>query len=653
MITAKRSPLIHVRRLVPGGPVALAAMILASPCLGYSFLYDDFDFLSHAHSPRPGIFLPDPRSLFYRPLSRDFWFGALAFVHLDRPWVFHILNALLFALAVILLTSLSNRLAGPRAALIAGFSFAGLGSIPLLVGWAGGVQDLLAVNLVLAAILLRLAHRDILAIVAVAAAILSKETAVAAVPVLAALHWLFERRRVSLKSDVVPYAGLLLLWALIHPGVHILAQRSFESGTGGYLGLGQPDRAAGIVKSVLTLANVPVARVALNTLGVRWIALAAAGVLAWISLSRVEAGDPADPHPAPVPTNRVLVFAMLLTALPMALTLALVRHWAPYYACIPALGTSLAAGVLLRARRPAAAGAFLMGFMALGVLARGAALNPSITSEMTFERTSRSLQRVEAGFKRLHPSLTPGSSVYVSVQVHGIEGVYAHMYRFQALRVWYQDPSLLTAKPQMRRLGSTRDYLFWIEPNLDIGEIDLATLRPRSSGARPAYARYQKTLRAYAFGLAGSGESIRAARILTGMPEPNAIVWGLDARIAAMVLLADGKESFADDLLAHVPAMSREDMLAALCGVLADLPPGRDWDDAGLAAFGIHPDDVGAARFLMNWFAAHGYEASAIRFAERVLRVLPGDAEAVAVRAALEGKQAQDRVTPHDSEDSP
>src|SRR4029077_14833176 len=115
-----------------GALPALAAVILAAPFLGTSFLYDDFDFLSAAHAPRFGSFLPDARSLFYRPLSREVWFGAVSLLHLDRPGVFHALNTLLLALAVIGLTSLAHRLLGRRAALIAGFTLAGLGSIPIL-----------------------------------------------------------------------------------------------------------------------------------------------------------------------------------------------------------------------------------------------------------------------------------------------------------------------------------------------------------------------------------------------------------------------------------------------------------------------------------------------------------------------------------------
>jgi hypothetical protein len=633
-------------------PPALAAVVLAAPCLGYSFLYDDYDFLYSVHSHRLVDLLPDPRSLFYRPLSREAWFGAISLLHLDRPMVFHVLNALLLALAVILLASLANRLAGPRAAVIAGFTFAGLGSMPILVGWAAGVQDILAIDLLLGAILLRLARRDLLAVLAAAAAILSKETAVAVIPVLASLRWLLERRRFSLKSDVAPYALLLLLWLLMHPGVHILLQRRFAANTGGYLGLDQPDRTAAVVKSMLTLANIPVAEVALGAIGFRWIGLAVACGLIWIALPRVEPRSPMGGHGVPVTTGRLLVLSGLLAILPMTVTLALVRLWEPYYSCIPALGTSLVAGALLRSQRTAAISVFLIGFMTLGVLARAAELDPSITAEMTFERTSRSLQRVEAGFKRLYPSLPPGSSLYVSAQVHGIEGVYTHMYRFQALREWYHEPSLITAKPQAQRTGSEHEYLFWIEPNLDIGEIELSTLRPRSSGARPEYLRYQKTVRGYAFGLAGSGQSIRAAQTLLRMPEPNALLWGLDARIAAMFLLADGKEAYARDLLAHVPTMSREDALGALSGVLADLPPGRDWDDAGLEAFGIRSDDIGADRQLMKWFATYGYERSATRFAQRILRDLPADPEATALITASARKQAGDRVTTFSSPDS-
>jgi len=630
---------------------ALAAVILALPCFSYTYLYDDYDFLPRARSFHLASLAPDPQVIFYRPLSREVWFGLATLAHLDSPFALHILNAMWLALGVFLLTKLADRLLGFRAALIAGFCFAGLGALPVLI-WASGVQDLMAIDLVLAAFLLRLAGRPLLAFLAMAGAILSKETAIAILPLFAPLEWVLERKAVRFSSIVLPSLGLLIVWLTVHPGVHALFGRGLASGSGGYLGFDQPDRARAIGNTLLALVNIPVGRISRENLGIRLIALVLACALIFVALRGDGGRNPSDLS-VRAPQGRVLAFAGMLTLLPMALTVCLVRHWAPYYADLPAVGTSIAAGALLRDQPFRRVAGFLAAFFTLGILARQALLDPSITTELNLERTSWALERVEEGFKRLHPSFPAGSAVYVSAQIRGVEGVYTHMYRFQAPRVWYRDGSLLTAKPRERRPDQRHEYLFWIVPNLDVAEIDLATLRARSSGARPTYAQYQKTLRGYAFGLAASGETMRAARILLRMPEPNGEMWGVDARLASAFLLAAGKPEFARDVLGHVPALERNDALGALAGALAESPPGLDLDDPALAAFGIDADDSGAARILMRWFLEHRYEEAASRFAQRVLRLVPGDMEAGMIFTDLSRRKSVDQPTPQGTLDLP
>jgi hypothetical protein len=630
----------------------VVAIALALPCFRFGYLFDDFDFIERAQRFRPADLLPDVHSLFYRPLSREVFFGILHLFRLDTPAMLHVFNSLLEATAVALLMILASRLLGTRGGVIAGLLFASLGSLPVLIGWASGVQDLLAIVFVLLSILLQLEGRTLLAVLAIGGAILSKETAASLVPALAIQEWILHERRPSLKITL-PYAVLLIAWVTIHPGLHLLFARHFQSGGTGYLGLDNPDRVSSVVRSVLTLANLPVAAVSLQWIGTRLLALLLASAAAVFAVLQFRSSDsPSRDLELHYSKGRVLMFAALLTVLPVLLTASLMKYWAPYYVCLSGIGGCLIGATLLENQPSGRLLPLVLAFMTLGVIARGAEVDPSISTERNLERTTGALHQVEAGFKKLYPSLSRGSTVYVFSQSHGIEGVYIHMYHFQALRVWYQDPSLLITKPQRRRPGERKEYLFWIAPNLDVVEIDPTTLRARSSGTRPAYYQYQKTLRAYAFGLAVTGHAMRAAQILTRMPEPDITVWGLDARIAAMLLLADGKIEFAKDLLAHVPPMGREDALSALTGVLAESPPSLDLDEAGLEAFGVKPSDADAARYLMKWFVALGYDSPAMRFAQRLLRLLPHDPEGSAVLRELSQKQERDRLTPNAAADS-
>jgi len=630
----------------------VVAITLALPCFRFGYLFDDFDFIERAQRFRPGDLLPDVHSLFYRPLSREVFFGILHLFRLDTPAMLHVFNSLLVATAVALIMVLASRLLGTRGGAIAGLLFASLGSLPVLIGWASGVQDLLAIVFVLLAILLQLEGRTLLAVLAMGGAILSKETAASLVPALAIQEWILHQRRPSLKT-ALPYALLLIAWVTIHPGLHLLFARHFQSGGTEYLGLDNPSRVSSAVRSVLTLANLPVAAVSLQWIGTRLPAFLLASTAAVFAVFQFR-------FPASLSQDlelhyskgRVLVFAALLMVLPILLAASLMKYWAPYYVCLSGIGSCLVGAALLKNQPVKGLLPLVLAFMAFGIFARGAEVDPSISTEKNLERTARALHQVETGFKKLYPSLSRGSTVYVYSLSHGIEGVYTHMYHFQALRVWYKDPWLLTTKPQRRTPGERKEYLFWIAPNLDVAEIDPVTLRARSSGIRPAYYQYQKTLRAYAFGLAATGQAMRAAQILTRMPEPNAMIWGYDARIAAMLLLADGKIDFARDLLAHVPPMGREDALSALIGVLAESPPGLDLDEAALDAFGVQRDDADAQRFLMKWFVARGYDGPAMRFALRVIRLLPGDPESSAVLRQLSQKQEPDRITPNAAADS-
>ena len=433
---------------------------------------------------------------------------------------------------------------------------------------------------------------------------------------------------------------------IIHPGLHLLLERRFQSGGNEYLGLGA-DRAGSFVRSLLTLANLPIARVSPQWIATRIIPLIVGLAAAGLALVQSRRSEHTELYTeSPYSKGRVLIFASLVLVLPLMLTASLVRYWSPYYACLPAIGSSLIAAALLKDLSVSRLVPSVFTFLVLGVISRGAEVDPSITTERNLERTSGALHQVEAGFKRLYPSLERGSVAYVFSQAHGIEGVYAHMYRFQALRVWYDDPLLLTAKPQMRRTERRKEYLFWVAPNLDVVEIDPISFRARSSGpTRPSYLQYGKTLRAYALGLAASGQTIRAAQILTSMPEPNASLWSLDARIAAMLLLANGKTEIAQGILSRVQPLSREGALGTINALLAESPPNLNLDEAAFAAFGIPQDDSEAMRSLMRWFITYGYDSQALRFAARLCRLYPEDSESVALIRSLEQKEKRDLIT--------
>src|SRR5437899_11011163 len=64
---------------------AVLAVVLAFPTFSFTYLYDDYDFLGRSQSFRLSQLLPDPHTLFYRPLSREAYFGLLYLLNPDQP----------------------------------------------------------------------------------------------------------------------------------------------------------------------------------------------------------------------------------------------------------------------------------------------------------------------------------------------------------------------------------------------------------------------------------------------------------------------------------------------------------------------------------------------------------------------------------------
>jgi hypothetical protein len=354
------------------------------------------------------------------------------------------------------------------------------------------------------------------------------------------------------------------------------------------------------------------------------VALAFAGVL---HLHRSSGNSSAHP----VRSKSILLFGSLLCLGPLVLTSIMIRSWAPYYSAYPAMGLAILTGSALSRVHLSWRLAFVVMFFAMGVWTRENSLDARVATEKNFRVTSPALREVSANFKRLVRQFPPKSQVLITVEARGNAGVYTHMFTFGALRVWYAEPTIRARRPEDRVASGTPEYLFAITPDLDVVEIDRETLRAQTaSGRDPDYAYVAPAVRAYCTGLFGSGETDRAVDILLHMQEINPKLQSVHWRTAATFLLADGRIADADSILHQALPLSRALALANMRAVLAERPPGRILDDAALHAFDIEPDDAEAIRELMRWFAKFGYAEPALRFADRLERLSPGDSEAAA-----------------------
>src|SRR3989442_13931067 len=128
-------------KYLPPLPAAVAA-ILSIPVLGFTYLWDDYNFLTNAMFYQIHDWFPDPVDPFYRPISRGVYFTLLDLAGRNGAAVGHFLN-LFFLLAIIfLLGSFTARIAGRKAGILSALLFAGLGAAPALVGWVCCDQDL-------------------------------------------------------------------------------------------------------------------------------------------------------------------------------------------------------------------------------------------------------------------------------------------------------------------------------------------------------------------------------------------------------------------------------------------------------------------------------------------------------------------------------
>src|SRR5437867_1544071 len=198
--------------------------------MGLSFIWDDYNFLTHAMFYQLHDWVPDPTDPFYRPISRGVYFSLLDLAGRNGPLLGHLFNLGFLIGVVYLLGSLTARIAGRKAGLLAALIFTGFGAAPALVGWICLDQDLLAILFVLTALHLRLAGRNGAALAATAAALLSKETTLPAIPPLVLFDWIAGRKPYGMWGSAAGFELLGATWATIPPAIRTLGARGLRSG---------------------------------------------------------------------------------------------------------------------------------------------------------------------------------------------------------------------------------------------------------------------------------------------------------------------------------------------------------------------------------------------------------------------------------------
>jgi len=337
--------------LVLTGIVALYADTLTA-----GFINDDYLFLEQTR--RYGLWgsLWNGSGLanFFRPLSREVWFGVLTPLSGGEPFLFHLAQLALFVLALVLLVDLVSVFVPRRgpAQLVAPPVLAGVTWFALLpfqrvsLTWVSCSQDLLALVLVLASVAWFRRGRILPALLAYTAATLAKETALALPLALFVWAWRVEGAspRAALRR-VAPFALAALPWAA---GEGFMRQHAPVAAPLRF----QPDHlAAAFVHMAQSLAGIEHAA---GWLGSWTAARPSALAFALLAVAARWLPERAErtpaPAPSPDPARGAVPFALAWIGAFTLPVWPVCYQWSSYYYTLAAVGGALLVAVLLSAR---------------------------------------------------------------------------------------------------------------------------------------------------------------------------------------------------------------------------------------------------------------------------------------------------------------
>ncbi|HKO21166.1 MAG TPA: hypothetical protein VJX91_00800, partial [Candidatus Eisenbacteria bacterium] len=574
---------------------------------------------------------------FYRPLTQGLYYLPLAWAGDSGALASHIANLAMLAMSAWLLATVIARHAGARAGLLGGILFAGIAPAASLVGWASGSQDLAAILFFLIALDLHDRGQTAWAVIAMLLALLSKEAIGAALPVLVLWDFLLGRKPARILVPLVAFGAVAIAWAALHPGIRLLVTGHLGEQPKSYVGFQNQTmvflewrrywRALFNAPATGLATPWPVDRIVYSAIA--WIV----GVLGLVLTHRAGHGSAGALTP-----RRAILIGALLTIPALLLPSLVVRRWAAYFVCIPALGTSIALGVVLARSETAVAAFALAVYLTLGLWSRGVHdPSGSLLTEQSFIDGDRATRDVERRLREFYPTLPHGTQILVSVAASGMAGIHGTLVDGQAARIWYNDSTIQVRDPEQRMAGAPHEILLRITENRDLVQIDPDLPSVRSSGAEPDMAAIRVVIGTYARGVAATGDPDRAVRMLLRLArtEPYRLVGSHDLRLAAMVLFARGDSLGAQQILWSTPALPRGIAIDAIARIL--LQPSRSpaLDAQAYRVFGISPRDPDALRYWMAVFYGSEYFAQAKEMARRLQEVSPGDKESAEVLEKL------------------
>ncbi len=397
---------------LPAVPFVFGVVALYAGAIGTGFLNDDYLFLEDA-ARGPWAIAHGALANYFRPLSRQVWFGLLTPATGGNALAFHLASLALFLAAAWLLYDLLRAFAPRHAALAGLVYFAVLPLQRVNLTWISCCQDLLALLSALGAFALFRRGRDRLAWLAFLAAVLAKESALPLPALLFLWTWRIEGRPAhAAVRRVAPFALPVAAWAL---GEAALRASAPAAATLRFAPAGYAAALAHGVQSLLGLEN-PTGLVAGFRGAVPSVAaLAGFGALAlWFPApGGGHEGEPRAGHAAAFGLAWIAAFAVPVW--PVA------AGWSAYFYTLTAVGAAvLVAAAAARASRWAFAGALAVGLWWHAAVSAAPAFAVADdawtwTSHLTahyFERGAALSARLRAALHRIEPAPAHGTRFF-------------------------------------------------------------------------------------------------------------------------------------------------------------------------------------------------------------------------------------------------
>lgn len=286
---------------------------------------DDYLFLAHQVAHGFDWLGTHGSDWYWRPVSRQLYYGALGARMVDWPWLPLAVHVGLLLTTFAALWSFGRRTLGLAGAVVLASSLVLMEPMRTLVAWPSASQHLLTLAAVALALASAAAGRTPLALLALAFAIGSHENALAALPLVT---WLLVRAPGhSRRGTLAAVAVLVAAWAL-------LRALAFAHGAGVPPLPGVPPIGAFVqvtvhsLRAFASLEDLPAALAALVTAGYAVVAFAA-----W----RARAGEAARPRiDWPLVAGALVLWAV--AALPLTIFLP---EWNSWRNTLPALGLAI------------------------------------------------------------------------------------------------------------------------------------------------------------------------------------------------------------------------------------------------------------------------------------------------------------------------